>query len=720
MNEINSIYQDIQILKDYTKSIKEEGKNFKGKKYIRIVGGHLVLTQHKIQQVEACIRIVNGQLEFVESKIIQQATEQQIREYFMRLRYNICIDEITPEKILLQKLSKAFSQYIDVVKHKFYDLSDEKSTLTEINLAKINLLENSPFYAMDLIVLKDSYQGTIPLNGIKETEFNEISNWISSLKQASSIGNLSIVCNAYINNTLMHKDLVIDMIAMLCTRRIGRELLRNIIEANQQTSIHPTKFSHSYASLFEGIDPAIYLEMEAISFNKTFANKNEATPRFIVLGHELCHVLHHIQSSSSFKNRIQSKVPSLTDLEEQLTILGWGKKNYEPSSLLNPKKLSEDEINEIIETMNFEDWDQEHNVLKEIEKNYSDWEKISENGLRSVFGISPRAEHYGTTVSQTKWLINQKETILDELRHGRNYSEAIDPLFIDLIDQTNEWNNFLTKILSLSCELRLWDIVSDLLKRATNPYFKEILNENLIVAYVNQNRADIQTLITLGADKNLLQSESRYFGYQLVNLYHFNIFGYPEETQKTLIKNLLNHKSTIEIFKNWETFLSQFIHNINYSENYKLMDDIFVILDEADLSSCLSEQHDILKVLLEKGFLPLLSMKIDNTITDLFNPGGAARVEELTPFNFDLLSLKWGKENLFDKLLELACNYKKWDLLIPLKQKGADLDRISDNNIQFGLKKALDENHAELINLFQRLETRSLAKKLKTSFCTLL
>lgn len=309
--------------------------------------------------------------------------------------------------------------------------------IERINIAQFieEIPLDNPFFKFDLILIKDEYQGKMPLNGIKKSEFIEVTKKIITLKTDKNIGFLSI-STEYLTkeyqrdlkvfsyhydseNSQYYEREVMGAITRLCTRRIGRDILNGLIDQRvDKIMIRPIdsadhSFSINHKSIF--INPNILARLPTIQKSDEGQYRLEETPLHIILGHEMIHALHSVKEYQSFGMRRLTTIPNLNNLEEQKTILGWGEENYQylPMSqeLSYKMELDNADWDLLIESEQNEDILLERCVKGELKEDqvmeilaneYFKWEEKSENGLRASFGIAPRAPDHQTSEMTTR------------------------------------------------------------------------------------------------------------------------------------------------------------------------------------------------------------------------------------------------------------------------------------------------------------------------------
>lgn len=192
-----------------------------------------------------------------------------------------------------------------------------------------SLPKDSNFSDTDLVILEDSFHGLMPLNGIKNKDFNEIESLYNSIKAGRS----KIQCN---------DDSIIECIRILLTREIGRKLIKTLHVSPIETKIIEGKQSeYDYIGANRWItlklNPSISIGIDALG-NRHSIQK----PCEISLGHEIGHALRHPCDDKYKKFTIDAEYGNL---EEQIVITGLPKSlKIEPTLDLDnndftPKRL---------------------------------------------------------------------------------------------------------------------------------------------------------------------------------------------------------------------------------------------------------------------------------------------------------------------------------------------------------------------------------------------
>lgn len=307
--------------------------------------------------------------------------------------------EITLRESLEKKLHSILG-YSSLFENMFYE---------DINLDiffienTIPIPEDNVFFESELLVFKDEFPQPLPLNGIKQSDFLEISHAIEAIKSSGKCGSLQILPNS--TNVIdfeVRKERFIQDLIYLCCRKTGREIINTIINqcdkclmidisvknvANFKYGNH-TENTISYSPVAE-----YFLE----AFDPNYYRRILKCPQFIVLGHEMIHYLHFIKGTINEKSTIPHSESG--DLEEFETMTGWSKV-LTPTDFKNIKNSLLDNI----------DWDvqiQEDKLLKEF---WECWDSKSENGLRSLYNIHVRTNsHRSGKILEDAELVAKKE-----------------------------------------------------------------------------------------------------------------------------------------------------------------------------------------------------------------------------------------------------------------------------------------------------------------------
>ncbi len=267
---------------------------------------------------------------------------------------------------------------------------DEKSkvkTLLHHPIASKNLLEHinsqlnkaspsfvcpipssNPFYDTDLVMYENSYQGTLPVNGIYQKDLNKIAVLYNQIAE----GKTPIT----INGSFGFQLYVLTAFKKLLTRAYGRELIYSILKPNWSQYLKnvvlrfPSKcliniFPHNKRSFVEcsqstGNELIFSLSLCKEATYHVYIQKDEQTekvteksPFYVSLAHELIHIRHAL-SNKSFKAIDKQEILHFSNEYEKVTITG----------MLNGKEE----------------------------------DPVSENSVRNQFNFFPRISHEGVTV----------------------------------------------------------------------------------------------------------------------------------------------------------------------------------------------------------------------------------------------------------------------------------------------------------------------------------
>ena len=237
---------------------------------------------------------------------------------------------------------------------------------------------SSPFHGTDLIVCRDSTR-LIPLNGIKETDFHALEYLFMRIVNAQT--------SIEIRGGSEFRALVLEQIKMLMTRRLGRRLLEKIVGFQDNTlAILPvtptypdsiTRWGRNNREVFIYLDFVDEVRVVVRSPQTGWLTPS-SMPHFMTVGHEMIHALNIFSSPNLEAHLAYRELEPLERhyncREEERTIA-----TFLPRSPQFPLTLEEaDAIAWGIDAVN-ED-------------------QITENSLRSVFGMPARVGHEGTHV----------------------------------------------------------------------------------------------------------------------------------------------------------------------------------------------------------------------------------------------------------------------------------------------------------------------------------
>ncbi|MCI0381710.1 MAG: M91 family zinc metallopeptidase [Chlamydiae bacterium] len=233
------------------------------------------------------------------------------------------------------------------------------------------------FAGTDLLVFKDEYPGTLPLNGIRYTEFIKITKLLPKIFS----GVTRFKFDPMLSNSSM-RMLMRDFI-ILMTRKTSRELIKSLAFSSYDTTFREGE-EFETQSLSSKLSNKL-IRQEVFICSKKFIPSHLGraaqlgrkkykipNPSFMSLAHELIHVknnqqdLHHTNALSELKDP-----EGYTHREERRAISGWEKKD--DFILEDGKKVEE------------EDWS------AITQDKYS---PVNEWSIRAEFGLPVREDHY--------------------------------------------------------------------------------------------------------------------------------------------------------------------------------------------------------------------------------------------------------------------------------------------------------------------------------------
>lgn len=236
----------------------------------------------------------------------------------------------------LERVAKLLQQYREASDGP--DISDGIDEISQtLDKFALPLDENSIFSGTDLIVIHDSFEGTLPINGIKKNELERTEQLFKNIAEGKD--------KIFISEDSFKTDAE-SLIKMLLTRNIGRKLIQKVLDnpfitkieilAGERSQLQKTDIEGEFKLILNQFDKA---GGPALTPNGKL--KIQTTPLHISLGHELVHASH-------LPNTLENSLPTFShkyhDLEEQLTITGLKK----DLSLEDPDSTIDnyDELNE--------------------------------------------------------------------------------------------------------------------------------------------------------------------------------------------------------------------------------------------------------------------------------------------------------------------------------------------------------------------------------------
>jgi len=200
------------------------------------------------------------------------------------------------------------------------DMELELDDVLTSNLREIQIPTDSAFIGTDLVIFKDKYSGSMPINAIKESRFNEITLLLNKICTGDSK-----IKNDKADPNFANK--MEEAIKMLLTREIGRKMIEKI--CNSEKDLRIVKGESQYIPYTRTIvinpEDSAVIEMHPSGKRQISAEQ----PLFLSLGHEMIHAAHDNPFGLAVEPPTMGK--EYHNLEEQITIVGL-KKNLVPIS----------------------------------------------------------------------------------------------------------------------------------------------------------------------------------------------------------------------------------------------------------------------------------------------------------------------------------------------------------------------------------------------------
>lgn len=192
----------------------------------------------------------------------------------------------------------------------------------------VEMPSNLPLSDLDLVIFKDSFTGLLPLNGIMEANFTKFNELYSKIQNGSSA--------VTIEGSESFKNCVLEAFKKLMERPSGRLLLQKLLvnttleklpikEAANDGTLH-VQLDHNSGKLayFEVLlsnetHKTSYIFSTELGTNRKIAVQQ---PFFILLAHELIHLVHLLENPNLPVDTPATVNRSYTNLEEQRTITG--------------------------------------------------------------------------------------------------------------------------------------------------------------------------------------------------------------------------------------------------------------------------------------------------------------------------------------------------------------------------------------------------------------
>lgn len=245
----------------------------------------------------------------------------------------------------------------------------------------IPIPKNNPFYGTDLVVFKDNYKGQLPLNGIRESELAETVKLFEKI--CTGKGKFKIEGESQFINGVRND------IKMLLTRDVGRKLINTLDKRPGLTQL-TIAYSKDGDQAVMGTNTAhIFLKPAskgAEKFVYTYGSEKgryqpAKDPEFIILGHEMTHILHEHRRLADSTGFLPLPDPTLGvgfhNLMEQQVITGLTEPlpGISDGTNKDPSQIADDEFSE-----------------SDVKIEY---QEINENTMRAAFGLHGRVDHGG-------------------------------------------------------------------------------------------------------------------------------------------------------------------------------------------------------------------------------------------------------------------------------------------------------------------------------------
>lgn len=278
----------------------------------------------------------------------------------------------------------------------------------------VELPPDHPFTKTDLVIFKDDYPGALPINGIKESDFESLQKLYNMIDNKDPAAVIQIKGNDKFHQWFM------EQILLLSTRPSGREILRKIQEKTVYQSIEV--YDGSAESKGSEVEKPkdekmvkVYLDMlsnlDVLQHEPTGKLGARPEPAHIIVGHELIHCLHILHGENSDANITKPIIyPDYHKLEEQKTITGYKSPLVLPdrSTLDEALKNLPEESNEYKEVL--------EKYKQDVAKAWESYDHLNEWTLTTEFADSkhvmyPRFSHVGVRKFPEGVTLDSKEMI---------------------------------------------------------------------------------------------------------------------------------------------------------------------------------------------------------------------------------------------------------------------------------------------------------------------
>lgn len=272
------------------------------------------------------------------------------------------------------------------------------------------------------------------LNAMRESEWKEASQLIEQLRSAvpeqDKVSGLEYiqVKSLRITGDAGFRARITDLILTLCVRSASRELISLMTKMRDFVTIREDDSVPGMFASYEGVRMNPYLDAELNIQRPDGKTERQILPHELVLAHELIHVLHLREPEGiplPFQDRVDDR---WTNIEERRTITGWTEFPVEEA-------VASEAVIDVLEEGEIWDFDAVQ----------SDWSLFSENGIRMLFNLPPRADHYGA--------FSIRSGTPAEI--AAQFEDIEDQRFIELVTEEAEKGNLVEAVRLLKSHLEI-------------------------------------------------------------------------------------------------------------------------------------------------------------------------------------------------------------------------------------------------------------------------
>ncbi|MCI0381708.1 MAG: hypothetical protein L0207_01460 [Chlamydiae bacterium] len=274
----------------------------------------------------------------ISSKPFQMPLVEEIRDFLDKLKKskifalkNLCNGSLREKRDLQgHTVSQRKNSRLTKIWRRKDNWDDlEKEIDTKVLSHLIPLHPENPFSGTDLLVFRDEYPATLPLNGIRHSEFLEVKELLTQIFSEKTRFKFDPALSKKSLRMLI-KDFII-----LMTRKTSRKLIKEIANGSRDVVIEEGKgFKARHISKdgkLCGHKISICSDWLLLSHMGRAAQLNRygykiPAPTFMGLIHELIHVSHY-EEDYDYANALRENEDqkSYTNQEERRTISGWEK-----------------------------------------------------------------------------------------------------------------------------------------------------------------------------------------------------------------------------------------------------------------------------------------------------------------------------------------------------------------------------------------------------------